>query len=196
MSSPWPGFCKRLSEKWSCDYPEEHSLGHRQIDERLGVIDAHLVVADQTPGLDQPTESSFHDPALGQNLEAFRNVAALDDLQINLAVTGKIRDFSFQLSGIASVGPNPLQPAVAVAQCGKQQSCPVTILNVCGGDLQVKDEAERIYQNVSLSSCNFLTRIKATKSGLVSCANALAVEDRSSRGFFLPCLRRARSRIA
>lgn len=46
------------------------------------------------------------------------------------------------------------------------------------------DETEGVYQDVSLSSCDLLTRIKATNSGLDRCPNALAIEDRSSRGFF------------
>lgn len=160
------------------------------------MFDSHLVIADQSSRLNEPSEGPFHDPTLGQNLETLHIVTAFDDLQIDLPVSWKIRDLSLQFSGIAPIRPDPLQPSITIAQCGKQQPGTIAILNICSGDLQVKDEAERIYQDVSLSSCNFLTRIKATKSGLASCANALAIEDRSSRGFFLPLLTRAKSRMA
>jgi hypothetical protein len=35
---------------------------------------------------------------------------------------------------------------------------------------------------VSLSSCDFLTHIQATKSGLAGCSKTLAIEDYSGRG--------------
>jgi hypothetical protein len=150
------------------------------------VLDADLVVADQTAGLDEPAEGPFHHPASWQHLETLQVVAAFDDLQIDLAMARQAGHFPFELPGVAAVGPDPLEPAVGFGEAWEQQARSVPVLDVGGCDLQRENEAAGVYQDVPLSPCNFLTRIKATKSGLASCANALAIEDRSSRGFFYP----------
>ena len=109
----------------------------------------------------------------------------------------QVRDLAFQRSGIASIGPDLLDPTEAPGQQpGEQGTRSVPVLNACRGDRQAENKALRVYQDVSLSSCNFLTRIKTTNSGLASCSNALAIEDRSRGGFFLPAATRARSRSA
>src|SRR5690606_39630104 len=174
----------------------EHSLGHGEIDEGFGVLNFHLVVADQATGLDEPAEGALNDPSFRQNLEALHVVAALDDLQVDLAMAFHPRHLADEFPGIAAIRPDLLEPAVGGGENGQQQTGTIPVLHVGGRDPQREDEAEGVYQDVSLSSCNFLTRIKATKSGLASCANALAVDDRSGRGFFFPSLSRARSRMA
>ena len=92
----------------------------------------------------------------------------------------------FQLAGVTAVRPNPLKPTKGGTEHGKERPGSVTILDIGRGHMQGEKEAEGIYQTVSLSSCNFLTRIKATNSGLASCSNTLAVNDRSRGSFFLP----------
>jgi hypothetical protein len=160
------------------------------------MVDPHLVIADQPAGLDEPAKGTLHDPASWEHFEAFGDIAPLDDLKIDLPVPRQVCDLSFEGTGVPAIGPDFLQPAVTAGQWRKQQARPIPVLHVGGRHLQRQQVSQRVYQDVSLSSCNFLTRIKATKSGLASCPNALAVEDRSSRGFFLPCLSRARSRRA
>ena len=159
------------------------------------MVDPHLVVPHQPPRLDQPAEGSLHDPPFRQDLEALHIVATLDDFQLHLAMAFDRGDLLHQLAAIAPVRPDEFQPAVGGGEQSQQQAGTIPILRVGRGDLQREQEAEGVYQDVSLSSCNFLTRIKATKSGLASCANALAIEDRSGRGFFFPALSRAASRI-
>ena len=154
------------------------------------------MVPDQAARLDEPAKGSFDDPPFRQDLEPFHVVAAFDNLEINASMSFELGYFLHQLAGIASVGPDPLEPAVGGGEARHQQAGSITVLHVGGSHLEGEDEAEGVYQDVSLSSCNLLTRIIATNSGLASCANALAIENRSGRGFFLPTLSRARSRIA
>ena len=135
------------------------------------------------------------DPTFGQNFEAFHVVTALDDFEPQSPMANNGCNFANQFSGVSTVGPNHLQPAEGLLEFLKQEeSGSVTILHIRRGDVEEKNEAESVYQNVSFSSCNFLTRIITTNSGVASCANALAVNDRSGRGFFFPALSRARSR--
>ena len=92
--------------------------------------------------------------------------------------------FTFELPGVAAIDPDPLEPALGLGEAWKPQAGFVAVLDLGGGDFQHEDEAAGVYQDMSLSSCNFLTRSKATKSGLASCTNALAIEDHSGRGLF------------
>lgn len=110
------------------------------------MIDPHLVIADQPTRLDEPAESPLDDPSLGQDLEAFHVVAALDDLQVDLPVTGKIGDLFFELPGVASIRPDPFEPAIGPGERWQQQSGPIAILDVCRRDLHVEDEPEGVYQ--------------------------------------------------
>lgn len=157
------------------------------------MTDLHFIVPHQSARLDQPAESSLDDPAFRQNLESFDIIASLDDLKFHPAMAFDLRSFLFKLPRVATVRPDQLEPAERGCQHGEEQAGAIPVLHIRRGDFQGQDVAERIYQDVSLSSCNFLTRIKATKSGLASCANALTIDNRSGRGFFLPCASRAMS---
>lgn len=155
----------------------------------------NLVVSHETTGLDHPSEGSLHDPAFGQDLETFDVVASLHDLEPHLEMTNDRGDLSHKLSGVSPICPYHSQPSKSVLEFFKEEKAgAIPVLNISGGDLEQQDEAQGIYQSVSFSSCNFLTRIITTNSGVASCANALAVKNRSGRGFFLPALSRARSR--
>lgn len=140
------------------------------------MFNTDLVIADQ------PAEGSLDDPSLRRDLEALHFVAAFDDLEINPAVADQSRDFPLELAGGSAVRPDPLEPAACRREDGQEQAGTVPVLNVGGRDLQRENEAVGFYQDVSLSSCNLLVRIKATMSGLASCANASAIEGRSVRG--------------
>ncbi len=161
------------------------------------MFNLHFVVPDQPPRLDEPAEGALDDPPLGQYLEPFHVVAAFHNFELHLPVAVDAGNLLRQFPAVASVSPNEFQPAVGVfQQVAEQSPGPIAILNVRSGNLKAEQVALRVYQDVPLSSCNFLTRIITTNSGLASCANALAVKDRSRRGFFFPLLRRALSRRA
>jgi hypothetical protein len=157
----------------------------------------NLKIANQSSVAHQPPKSSFNNPAFRHNLETFRGITAFDDFEFNLAVTRKTRDILDQLSRISSVGPDPLQPSESANQNSAQQvTRSIPILDGRLGDGDPQQESVGVYQHVSFPSNHLFARIIATYSGLASCSNALAVEDRSGRGFFLPLSERARSRNA
>jgi hypothetical protein len=103
------------------------------------------MIPDQAARLDEPAEGSFDDPTFRQHHESFHIVAALDDLKIDLAVSLEPGDFLDQLSRVASVSPDELEPTVGSGEDRHQQAGSVTILNVGGCHLQRENEAEGVY---------------------------------------------------
>ena len=144
-----------------------------------------LKIANQSAVAHRPPEGSFNNPPFRQNLETTHAITAFDYFEFHLAVTWKTGNVLDRLSLISSVGPYPLQPSETASQNKAQQVArSVPILDRCLGDRDPQQGAVGVYQHVSFPSNHLLARIVATYSGLASCSNAFAVEDRSGRGFF------------
>ncbi len=84
------------------------------------MIAPNLVVANESAGLNEPSEGSFNGPALGRNLEALYVITALDDLKINLAVTLDPSHPTKQFSRISFIRSYSLYPAIVLAQKPKE----------------------------------------------------------------------------
>jgi hypothetical protein len=155
-----------------------------------------LVVFAEPTGAAQPCEGSFHDPATRQQLEAMDRFVVFDDLQPSAAARPQAAHPLHECAGIATVGPDASQPAEASPQGGEQQSGAIAVLHVGRVYADQQNQSQGIDQKVSLSSCHLLASIVSTNSPLLSCSHTLCVENRSSRGFFLPAWRRTASRRA
>lgn len=99
------------------------------------------MVPYQPPGLDEPSESPFHDPSFRQSLESLHVIGSLDDLKLDPSVTGYGGHLLLQFPRIAAVGPDPFEPAVAPGQRSKQLPGPVANLHIRCGHLQREEVA-------------------------------------------------------
>ena len=157
----------------------------------------NLKIANQASVAHRPPDGSLNNPAFRQDFESFLEITAFDDFESHLAVARKTGNVLDQLSRLSSVGPDPLQPSEAANQNPAQQGTrSIPILDGRFRAQEPQQESVDVYQHMSFPSNHLFARIIATSSGLASCSNALAVEDRSGRGSFQPLSERARSRRA
>src|ERR1700682_4418982 len=99
-----------------------------------------------------------HDPALGEDLESFCMIRALDDFGFEVR----------QDAGQAVVKARPLigriskefpQEGIHSKHGGKQHNATVAILDVSAVNDRVEQQTQRIYENVALLALDFLARI-------------------------------------
>ena len=163
-------------------------------DERLAVRRMVFIIFGEASIIGKPAKGSFHDPALGQDFEGVERMA-FNHLQAQTAA-GKqsLEPLAESFAGITSIDPDQAQPAKRRRELPQHQARAVAILNVGRVNHHRQNQTQRIHQEMSLSSHDLFARIVAAHSSVVRYLNALAVEDRSGRGFFFPLLSRTASR--
>ena len=92
--------------------------------------------------------------------EARQVVAALDDLQNPAAQLPRPFD---QLARVAAVGPDQLQPPEAALEQSRHQLGPVAVLNVGGMYHHGQHQAQRVYDDMTLATMDFLAGVVATR---------------------------------
>src|ERR1700722_12529291 len=95
---------------------------------------------------------------------------------------------------IAAIDPYYSQPAESYRELFEHEASAIAILDVGRMDYHSQNQTQRVNQDMALSSHDLFACIVAAPSSVVRCFNALAVEDRSSRGFFFPLWSRTASR--
>src|SRR3990170_3740711 len=86
-----------------------HQADHRHINKRFAGLWQAFVVFAQSALTIQPRKGALHNPAFGQNLKA--NLAAQLFHNLQGPVQGELHPID-QLTTVASIGPEELQPAV------------------------------------------------------------------------------------
>ena len=166
----------------------------RDENERLAVGGMVFVIFGEAAIIGKPAKGSFDNPAFGQNFEGVERMA-LDDLQVQTTARQQcLEPLAERVSGIAAIDPNQAQPTEVRRQLLEDQASTVAVLDIGGMNDHGQNQTQRINQEMSFSSHDPLACIVAAHSSVVRYLNALAVEDRSGRGFFFPLLRRTASR--
>ncbi len=163
-------------------------------DEGLAIGGVVFVIFGEAAVIGKPAEGSLHNPAFGQDLEGVESLA-FDDFQPQTAARQQpFEPLAERIAGVASIDPNQTQPTKGGRQLLQHQAGAIAILDVGGVHDHRQNQTQRINQEMALSSHDLLARIVAAHSSVVRYFNALAVEDRSGRGFFFPLLSRTASR--
>ena len=120
-----------------------------------------LVVLGEAAATTEPREGAFDDPALGQDLEADSLIGAFDDLDLprTEGLHGGSRDGSL----IAAIGEDALDERKHPTHRLKHEQPAVAILDVGRMNHDVQREAERVDQDMSLLSFDFLPRVVARR---------------------------------
>lgn len=107
----------------------------------------------------QPGEGALDDPAFWQNLEADCVVGALDDLPLPGAkdLHGGGRDRSL----IAAIGEDPLDEREQTTHRFEHEQAAIPILDARRMNHDIQGETQRVDQDVSLFSFDFLSRVVA-----------------------------------
>lgn len=169
-------------------------MGGGDEDESLAVGGVIFIIFGEAPIVGKPTEGSLHNPTFGQDLETMK-VRAFDHFQAQAATWQQcLEPLAEGWAGIAAIHPDQAQPTKGQLQFLELQPGAVAILNVGRMHHHRENQTQRVHQEMSFSSQDLLACIVAAHSSVVRYFNALAVEDRSGRGFFFPLLSRTASR--
>ena len=126
-----------------------------------GEAGSGFVVLGETTAATEPCECAFDDPALGQNLETDRMIRALDDFQLPGTERPHCGGCAFSL--IAAVGENPLDEREQPPHGLEDEQTTVAILDAGRMNHNAQREAERVDQDMSLLSFDFLPRVIARR---------------------------------
>ena len=156
----------------------EHEANHGEIDHRFAREGMPFVVTTKSAIASQPAEGPLHDPASRQYLEGVK-FGALHDF--DRAAPPLARALP-QRSGIAAIGPDMFDAAASLlAEEGSQQLLgPIPVLNVCRQDHDPENQTDRVDQDVSFASVDFLARIVTPLVAGLGTLDTLAVDDRSA----------------
>jgi len=140
----------------------EHDADHSETDEGGASPAVALEVTRHAAKTADPRECSFHDPALGQDFKSNSCSRTFNNLDPPSSGSGRsLRSFR---SLIAAVAINALdereQPTRAAIE---HQRNAITILDAGRMHCYVQQQAERINENVPLSTLDLLARIKALR---------------------------------
>ena len=113
-----------------------------------------FVVLGEAAAATEPCEGTFDDPSLGQNLETDRMIGALDDFSLPGAKDSHCGGRGFSL--IAAVGEDPLDEGEQPPHGLEDEQTTVAILDVGRMNHDVQREAQRVDQDMSLLSFDFL----------------------------------------
>lgn len=135
-------------------------MRHSQVNHGFAAFREGLVILAQAAIAAEPGEGSFDNPALGQDHEAGHIVAAFDDLQDPVAQLPRPLD---QLSGVAAVGPDQLEPRELADQFDQHEFGPVAVLDVGRMYHHGQDQAQGVYDDVPLASLDLLAGVVASR---------------------------------
>lgn len=138
----------------------------------------------EAPEIAERGKSALDDPALGQNDEAL-GVDSFHHLAGDPPMSWQRRQPVEEFACVASVHKDGLQPAVA-QQKRPQKFGPISVLQAGRMHRAAQNQSEGVHQQMPFSSADLLASIEAPLAGLANHLNALAVDDRSGRGFFYP----------
>jgi hypothetical protein len=156
----------------------EHEANHGQVDHGFARGSFPFVVATESAGTAQPTESTLHDPTPRQYLEGVE-LGALHDF--DRAATHLACPFQ-EPSGVASIGPDMFDASARplAEECGQQMLGSIPVLNVGWQNHDQENQTDRVDQDVSFAPVDFLACIVAPLVAGFGALDALAVDDRSA----------------
>jgi hypothetical protein len=127
----------------------------------------------------EPSKGAFDDPAPRQKLKAFDPERSLDDFDGPRPATGKGVNKLF--AAINPVGKDMPKLGKAVSQALQQRDRTMDILNVGGMNLNGKQQAVGVGDDVPLAPMDAFPGVEAARTAGLRCRSALAVDDGSRR---------------
>ena len=134
----------------------EHDADYGELHECDSDASVAFVVASKTPVAADPSQCTFHDPALWQHDEA-SNIAALHDLE--RPITGAGDESTHLRPGVTTIGNDTLDEGETPPSLPQQCFGAVTVLDIGGVDVDVQQQALRVDEDMALATEDFLPGI-------------------------------------
>lgn len=157
MLSVHPGSCALLTEL------SDHQADGGPAQEGEGAAVEALPVLGQPAAAVEPGDGAFDNPAPGQDDEPLCRIAALDDLEADLAADTTQSVLELR-SLVAAVGIELEQERMQAKERAHHQHAAVAVLEVGGMHQGMEQQTLRVYQDVALLALDLLARIKARRS--------------------------------
>ena len=153
----------------------DHDTDHRKENPSSCALRGSFVVADQTPMLNNPSESSLDNPALGKDVESGFRRDSFDDLyfgrgSLTRNPVGELR------AAESPVGPD-LAKSLSAKNRLKKFLGPGSFGHIGRRDGHSQEHPQSVDANKSLATLDFLSRIVTHRSAMPIGTNALAVDD-------------------
>ena len=138
----------------------EHELDHCDTYHGFASVGEILVVFAEASVAAQPTERSFHDPAMGEDMESLQVIGSANDLEDPATDVGNPSD---QLAGIPAIGPDQLDSREKRPYFLQQQLGPVAILDVGRMHHHPEQQPYGIYEDMPLAAVDLLAGVVAVR---------------------------------
>jgi hypothetical protein len=138
-----------------------HQVDHCNANHRFTGFRERLVVFRQSTVFAEPREGPFNNPAFGQHFKAVRR-SALHDLDGPAIPSDRPVDESAGITAVGEDQPQTSQPTGIVSQLLHQQLATIPILDIGRMHNQGHDQAQRVYDQMTLAAAYFLARVVAT----------------------------------
>ncbi len=135
-------------------------MNHRNLNPCLTGLRQSFIIFAQPTTPTKPCKCAFHDPSAWQHLKMMAVRWTFDNLQ--KPTTERISPL-YQLSCIAAIGPDQLEPRKSPHQFRKHKLGSVSVLDIRSMDDNGQKQSQSVYYDMALASRDFLARIVATR---------------------------------
>lgn len=148
---------------------EDHTLTARK---------TMFVIFAQTAIPPKPGQGALDNPPSRQDVKAFLFRIALDDIENGIEMLVYPLN---ELTSVGSIGPNSLEMSdERIIELGKQQFCPIAILDTGGMNHNLKYVTDSVDENMPLSALNSFSSVIAPFTTCFRCFDTLAVDNGSA----------------
>jgi len=149
---------------------------HRDINPSLGARLGGFVIADQSPLTHQPTEGTFHHPAVGQYFKACEVVRTFDDLNRQFRAE-PLDPLGEGLAGITAIHPQDAQPGKPAQKSAQKQLSSVAFGGAGRGHRHAEYQPQSVHQQMPFAAFDPLAGVIANVTAVAGGLDALTVQD-------------------
>ena len=135
-------------------------MDHRDMNPGFSCFRQGFIVLAQPTTTTQPSQSAFYNPPTREYLKSVAVWRPSDDLQQPATEDTSPID---QLTSVARIGPDQLEPRVSSRQFAQHEFGPVAVLDTRSVDDDRQKQAKRINYQMALAAGDLLARIIATR---------------------------------
>jgi hypothetical protein len=143
-----------------CSKSPEHDADHGETNEGSNGCGVTFEIASQAAIAADPGKGAFHNPSLGQDLEAGR-IRSLHDLQPPCSCAPG--DERHLRACVSAISKDALDERKHLSRPTQQEEGSISVLNISRMHNDAQQEAQRVDQDVPLAAFDLLARVVARR---------------------------------